>query len=1161
MKSNKKLLAVLSVPAITSLLAVAIATPVKAANRDFHDISTTPETVYANADYTSSNDKLNSLIAAVSDHPTKFLYELNGNEYNYQALYDNYIIAHKTTASVVDSFNTAISATTPVPIVTVTKVDAVADVAVSNGTPADKLGLPTTVGVTLSDGTKDAANVTWDTTKFDGTKAGDQTITGTLTAPAGKTWSLTDAQKTVSVKVTVKQALAVSSVSAVTSKTAVQVTLADGQDDAVAANKASYEVKVGDTEIPVTAVAYVKDANKATLTVDLSGQDGIVTVNGVAAKAAVDFKAPEVTKVTPANLTTVYVDYSEKVSDTAINAGNYGVVVKGTATTGTVTAAERVSDTRVRLTLNALKAATTYTLTTANVTDANGNILATASNDFTAVDDTTKPVVTGVTQVDGAINATLTIKFGEEVNGNVVVKLQKYDTDGNLGTAVTKTVSVTKKDSADVTLDGRLDDAAKYCVTVAGDGTDQAVADLAGNKLDEQKLDFTAVRDTVAPSIVSTESKDGKLTITFSEKLNAGSINIIDALTGLPVAATKDTTNTDATKLVYNLTGVTTGKNYIARLTGVADLAGNVMDAQNVTFAGTQAVVKVQLASAASTAQTDPTATDANGNLYPSLSANTVVVKFNTSVTKSEAENIANYKVYETGDKTKTLAVTNAVYDDTKNAVTLTTADQVQNAGYTVEVSGLTNLDTVGTTVGFTGIDYKAPVLKSVAQTGATTLKATFDEAVDATGFKATLISTDYSDSITVTPGVADANGNLTLNLAKNLTSGKTYVLRLEGVKDVWGNYRAAGSTSAVVTSTQLQLDTAAPKLVSSAALNSKTLQLTFDEDLSNTVESAPNVVVKDSTGTILPTAVTKIDGSKVTVSLTGSDEFLTGKTYSAEVYRVTDLVGNTVQATGKITTSFAGNKDVTAPKLVSAASSVVKGSDYKVGDNTVAGIDTSKNYTKVTLTFNEVVQLNNGNNIGVTVTAPDFTKYYAIAGSAQVGEDGKTIEFLVDGTTNAGDNYIVNVATTSVEDIAATPNALDPNANYANFSGVDTKAPTLTTLSFADKDGKNEADAVVDSSADTITLTLGASTEYETGSAKLSEDVKVSLDSTNNAYDVSGISVSKSLDTSALTNLALGLYGKSGATGAQLKAALNGSTITLEDAVGNKTTYTVTVQ
>lgn len=1171
MKNNKKLLAVLSVPAIASLLAVAVTTPVKAADRDFTDNSVSPAITYSYDDYTSSDEKFDSLIDAVYAHPSNFLYEMGGKHYQYSAFFDTYKAAKKPGVTAAQAYKIALDTTPVVTLVSVTSVDTVKDVLVENGTTADKLGLPTTVGVTLSDGTKDAANVAWDTTKYDGSKAGLQTITGTLSVPTGKAWTLTDAQKAVSVKVTVKAlSLQVSSVNPVTSKTQVQVVLADGQDATVAANKDSYVVKVGDTQVPVTSVAYVKDAKKATLTLDLTGQNGTVTVNGVAAKDAVDFKAPEVTNVTPANLTTVYVDFSEKVDKaTAENAHNYGFVVKGTATAGNVGAAELITDTRVRLTLSTLtlKAGTTYTLTAAGVNDVAGNALVSTSKDFTAVDDTTKPVVTGITQVDGKDNAILTVKFSEEVKGSGTVKLQKYDSTGKLVDVAlnSPTYAVNSVDQLSDSVEikvPRLDDGAKYCLTIAGDINPTTLTDLAGNKLDEQKADFTAVKDIVPPSVVSTTSQDGKLTIAFSEKLNSGSIQVIDALTGMLVTTIlPDTTNTDATKLVYTLPNTVNGKNCIARLTNVTDLAGNAMDPQNVTFVGTQAVVKVQLFSATSTPQTD-LADKTTGNALAALSANTVAVKFNTSVSKAEAENIANYKIYQTGDKTKTLAVTNAVYDDSKQTVTLTTADQAQDTPYTVEVTGLTNLDITGTTAPFAGVDYKAPVLQSVAQTAVNQLKVTFNEgAAIVPQTKVTLVSTDYSDTIPLKSSI-DADGNLILdfvNTDQKLQAGKTYILRIEGVADKDKNFRAAGSTSAVVTSTQVQADTVAPKLTNAVASNAKTLELTFDEELGSAI---PTVTIKDADGKVLTdNSADKItvNGKKVTVLLgTDDSKLLTGKTYSAEITGVTDLVGNAVKTTSPITTTFVGNNDTVAPKLLSAASSIVKGGDYKVGGKVVAGV-TDKNYTEVTLTFDKAVQLATAKNILASIVAPDFSKLTVVDDSVQVGSDGKTVQFLLAQSTNAGDNYIVNVTPGSVTNTAVNPVALDSNANYASFTGVDTTAPVISGITVDDKDG-NAVENAATVSGNTIVLTLGANTEYTPGSIKLSEDVKASIDAAGTNYDVSGISVSKNADSSALTNLALGLYGKNGATGTQLRTELNDATITLEDALGNTSTYKISV-
>ena len=84
-------------------------------------------------------------------------------------------------------------------ISTVTSVSAVADITTQLG---KAVVLPTTVTVTLSAGTTDLANVTWATTP-DVSVLGTTAIAGTLSVPVGKTWTLTTAQKAVTVNVIV----------------------------------------------------------------------------------------------------------------------------------------------------------------------------------------------------------------------------------------------------------------------------------------------------------------------------------------------------------------------------------------------------------------------------------------------------------------------------------------------------------------------------------------------------------------------------------------------------------------------------------------------------------------------------------------------------------------------------------------------------------------------------------------------------------------------------------------------------------------------------------------------------------------------------------------------------------------------------------------------
>ncbi|MBU3101773.1 MULTISPECIES: leucine-rich repeat domain-containing protein [Clostridium] len=88
------------------------------------------------------------------------------------------------------------------PVVSNVSVNSISDISPITTIVGTTPILPTTVPVTLSDGTTDVANETW-TNIPDVTVAGTVTVDGILSVPTGKTWTLTDAQKSVSVKVTV----------------------------------------------------------------------------------------------------------------------------------------------------------------------------------------------------------------------------------------------------------------------------------------------------------------------------------------------------------------------------------------------------------------------------------------------------------------------------------------------------------------------------------------------------------------------------------------------------------------------------------------------------------------------------------------------------------------------------------------------------------------------------------------------------------------------------------------------------------------------------------------------------------------------------------------------------------------------------------------------
>jgi YVTN family beta-propeller protein len=106
------------------------------------------------------------------------------------------VTAQDTSVSQTYTINFTVAAPGPVTVASVTNPS---NITVANGTALANLGLPTTVGITLSDDTSPTVGVTWDggNPTYDGSVAGNYTFTGTLillngvTNPLGLTASVT----------------------------------------------------------------------------------------------------------------------------------------------------------------------------------------------------------------------------------------------------------------------------------------------------------------------------------------------------------------------------------------------------------------------------------------------------------------------------------------------------------------------------------------------------------------------------------------------------------------------------------------------------------------------------------------------------------------------------------------------------------------------------------------------------------------------------------------------------------------------------------------------------------------------------------------------------------------------------------------------------------
>lgn len=108
---------------------------------------------------------------------------------------DTYIVPENKKAS--------IKVTVKAPV-TVSSVSSIPSITVAYGTTEENIQLPTTVRVTLSDGSIKNAKVNWDTTSYSSTIPGKYTLSGTLTPLDGDNYTI-PSNKTVTVNVEVSE--------------------------------------------------------------------------------------------------------------------------------------------------------------------------------------------------------------------------------------------------------------------------------------------------------------------------------------------------------------------------------------------------------------------------------------------------------------------------------------------------------------------------------------------------------------------------------------------------------------------------------------------------------------------------------------------------------------------------------------------------------------------------------------------------------------------------------------------------------------------------------------------------------------------------------------------------------------------------------------------
>ena len=212
-----------------------------------------------------------------------------------------------------------------------------------------------------------------------------------------------------------------------------------------------------------------------------------------------------------------------------------------------------------------------------------------------AGDDLVTPTVVGVTPPDGAIgvgvNASLRVRFDEPVNPLTVTGATILVSDG-VTAAVACTISFGAGDREVVVVPhGPLTAAAVHQVTIAG------VEDLAGNPVVVRTTQFTTGTgpDTNAPTALRLAPTGTGVPITVAIEveldepidpiaLNSDTFQVIDTVTDLAVAGSAAVNASGSTISFVPDAPLAVGHRHSVRLSGIADVAGNIAGTISFTF-------------------------------------------------------------------------------------------------------------------------------------------------------------------------------------------------------------------------------------------------------------------------------------------------------------------------------------------------------------------------------------------------------------------------------------------------------------------------------------------------------------------------------------------------------------------------------------------------
>lgn len=805
-------------------------------------------------------------------------------------------------------------------------------------------------------------------------------------------------------------ATAPTATAAVDSYVTVKVTFNESVDKATAENIANYTIdnslvvlkaeSDGTVVTLTTAPQVVGTIYKLVIknVTDLSG-NAVAETTQYFGGMAKDTSKPVAT-VAVVDYNQVTVTFNIKVdAATATNIANY--VIDNSLT---VLKAELGTDGKtVTLTTSAQTVGTIYKIVVSNVASLNAVVMDSSTQYFGGM---TKDLSKPVAAVAVTNNDKVTVTFGPtKVDAATATNIANYVIDNSLTVLKAelgtdgKTVTLTTSAQTVGTI---------YKIVISN------VASINAVVMDSSTQYFGGVsKDTAGPTISTVTPAANKLTIVFSEKVNAATASIasnyaFDGGLGYP---TKAVVAADGVTVDLTTAAQTPGKVYSVTITGITDVNGNAITADGTvnkkSFVGQGTVAASVVKFVGATI----------------VNNNTVDLIFDTDLTQATVDAGFAVAIDKVTGVTNPGLTSKALVQSNAKIVRVQFKDANSNPDlfkqgvvYTATVSALAKLEAVvaggnTNTKSFAGttLANAAPEVKAVVTIDSTTLKVVFSESV--TGVVAGAFNVTGAGVKAVSVAAGDVVTETLVYLNTATVQGTIYKLQpIAGIVDAAGfialkvtdgtnplEYQFAGTNVAhakpalitIVPVDQYNFDVVFSQAVTDAALVVYTLK--------NVTENLP-VDLSGATKTLSD------DKTKVRVAL--KNTLVQGKVYELTIpvnATITDLAGVKMDTAAAVVKSFAGTNVANAAP-------------------TIAGVTISTDRKTLTVKFTEAV--NTVAIAGFTITA---TGYSANAGDAVAGEGTDTITITL---VNAlGANQIAS--------IAAKATILDINGQSASTAAI----------------------------------------------------------------------------------------------------------------------------